>query len=317
MMWKRIGAWIALALMMIGAVAVWIGDVDESVSLSAAMEVWGDVIRDVDQLGLSLSRVSDEKEMEFGRILSSDMIDTSAERSTWQSYVAAVGQDLVPHVQRLGIRYEFHVIETPWINAFAMPGGQIFISTGMLEFLQSEAELASILGHEIAHVDQRHCIEMFQSQITLERIGMDHIGNLLETMRRVLAVGYQKYQELEADAAGLRLAMAAGYDPGAIVSSFERLRERFGEPTKTRSKEPIGEITGSLIEALGSYFQSHPPTTDRISRLKQLIAHKVPSSRKNAFYIGKENYKKRIPKSSEQFDGETVDSQGKVLKKPQ
>jgi len=51
MMWKRIGAWIALALMMIGAVAVWIGDVDESVSLSAALEVWGDVIRDVDQLG--------------------------------------------------------------------------------------------------------------------------------------------------------------------------------------------------------------------------------------------------------------------------
>jgi hypothetical protein len=59
-MWNRTGAWIALALMLIGAAAVWIGDVDESVSLSAAMEVWGDVIRDVDQFGLTLIRVSDK-----------------------------------------------------------------------------------------------------------------------------------------------------------------------------------------------------------------------------------------------------------------
>jgi predicted Zn-dependent protease len=312
-MWNRTGAWILLALMLIGAAAVWIGDVDESVSLSAAMEVWGDVIRDVDQFGLTLIRVSDKKEMEFGRNLSRGMIDASAGNSDWQSYVTAVGQGLVPYVRRPGIQYEFHVVEGSWINAFALPGGQVFISTGMLKFLRSESELASILGHEIAHVDQRHCIEMFQSQIALDRIGMDEIGHLAEMTHQVVSAGYRKYQEHEADAAGLRFAMAAGYEPGAIVSTFERLRERYEEPTTTRSKKPIGEITGSLIEALGSYFESHPPTADRISRLKQLVARKHPAIRKKSFYIGKENYLRKIPKSSEQFDGETVDSRGKVL----
>ncbi len=138
-MWNRTGAWIALALMLIGAAAVWIGDVDESVSLSAAMEVWGDVIRDVDQFGLTLIRVSDKKEMEFGRNLSRGMIDASAGNSDWQSYVTAVGQGLVPYVRRPGIQYEFHVVEGSWINAFALPGGQVFISTGMLKFLRSGA----------------------------------------------------------------------------------------------------------------------------------------------------------------------------------
>ena len=204
-------------------------------------------------------------------------------------------------------------MEGSWINAFALPGGQVFISTGMLKFLRSESELASILGHEIAHVDQRHCIEMFQSQIALDRIGMDEIGHLAEMTHQVVSAGYRKYQEHEADAAGLRFVMAAGYEPGALVSTFERVRERYEEPTTTRSKKPIGEITGSLIEALGSYFESHPPTVDRISRLKQLIARKHPAIGKKSIYIGKENHLRKIPKSSEQFDGETVDSGGKVL----
>ena len=117
-------------------------------------------------------------------------------------------------------------MEGSWINAFALPGGQVFISTGMLKFLRSESELASILGHEIAHVDQRHCIEMFQSQIALDRIGMDEIGQLAEMTHQLVSAGYRKYQEHEADAAGLRFAMAAGYEPVAIVSTFERLRER-------------------------------------------------------------------------------------------
>lgn len=312
-MWKRTGAWVSLVLMMIGGAAVWIGDIDESVSLSAAMEVWGDVIRDVDHLGLNLIRVSDEKEMDFGRKLIIGIIDRSADKSDWQRYVAAVGKDLVPHVRRHGIQYEFHVIDASWINAFAIPGGQIFISTGMLEFLQSEAELASLLGHEIAHVDQRHCIEMFQSQIALERIGMEDVGHLVEVTHRVFSTGYKKYQELEADSAGLHLSLSAGYDPRGIVSLFERLKDRFGEPVATPARNPIGEVTGSLIDALGSYLHSHPPTADRIMRLKELIAKKQPAIRSKSFYVGKENYRRKIPKSSEQLDGEAVDSRGNVL----
>src|SRR5438309_1550737 len=73
---------------------------------------------------------------------------------TWTPYVNAVGQSLVPNVRRTGIAYQFHAIDSPEVNAFAVPGGQVFVFTGMLRFLKSEAELAAILGHEISHVDQ-------------------------------------------------------------------------------------------------------------------------------------------------------------------
>ncbi len=177
-MLKRYGSWIVLGAMLLGGAAVLLGEMDDSVSLSSAMEVWGDVIRDVDQLGLKLTRVSDEKELEIGRNLTKDLFSESSGSQEWQPYVASVGGGLVHHVRRKGIQYEFHVVEASWINAFAMPGGQIFISTGMLKFLKSEAELAGILGHEISHVDQRHCIEQLQTQIAMERIGIDEIGRL-------------------------------------------------------------------------------------------------------------------------------------------
>ncbi|MEQ1827311.1 MAG: M48 family metallopeptidase [Pirellula sp.] len=300
-MLKRFGSWIVLGAMLVGGSVVLMGEMDGSVSLFAAMEVWGDVIRDVDQLGLKLTRVSDQKEMEIGHDLTINFVTESSGSSEWQPYVASVGKSLVPHVRRKGIDYEFHVIEASWINAFAMPGGQIFITTGMLEFLKSEAELAGILGHEVSHVDQRHCIELLQTQIAMERIGIDEIGRLVELPRLFLAAGYKKYQELESDAAGLRLAVAAGYDPESIVSPFQRLLDKVDEKERRPIRQPISEIVSSLEQALGSYFDSHPPTAERISRLAQLISQQRRWLGSRKFYIGVENYNRRIPKSQEQF----------------
>ncbi len=120
--------------------------------------------------------------------------------------------------------------------------------------------------------------------------------------RRFLAAGYQKYQELEADATGLRLAVAAGYDPESIVSPFERLLKEFKETERRPAREPVTEVASSLEQALGSYFDSHPPTADRISRLKQLTSQQRRWLGGKKLYVGVENYNRRIPKSQEQFE---------------
>ena len=305
-MWKRIGFWVVIGLMVLSGFAVYRGNIDKSVSLSAAMEVWGDVLRDVDQLGLQVTRVSDKEEMEIGRKLAAKALESlppSADAAQWEPYVTAVGQSLAPALRRPGIHYDFHVVDAYFPNAFALPGGQVFLTTGMLRFLESEAELAAILGHEMAHVDQRHCIENYQVQATLKRVGLENAAPAAELPRRLLAAGYSKYQELEADATGMRLMIEAGYDPQGCVQPFERLRDEEGEP-QPAPREPVGELSGSLADALGSYFHSHPPSAERIARLQELIAQNGRKLAGKSFYKGVENFSRRIPKTQQTFPGE-------------
>jgi predicted Zn-dependent protease len=227
------------------------------------------------------------------------------ENPEWEAYVTAVGQMLLPHIRRKGIQYEFHVIDWSEINAFALPGGQIFITTGMLEFLQSEAELSAILGHEISHVDLRHCIELFQYELALRKVGMWELGQLSEIARQIfLMASYNKYQELEADAQGVRLSIEAGYNPEAGAAVFNRVRQRFGEQASSKAKTPIGEMTQALEEAMGSYFSSHPVSEERMRRLSSLVFKNRQRLSGHTFYVGAENYRRRIPRAQQEFPGE-------------
>ena len=187
-------------------------------------------------------------------------------------YVSAVGQALAPHVRRRGIQYEFHVVRSPSVNAFAIPGGQVFVFTGMLDFLQSEAELAAILGHEMAHVDLRHCVERYQYEAALGKVGLREIGQLAEVTRRVLTAGYSKYQEVEADAQGVRSErrgrVRAGGRGRSLRAPRRALRQALGRPATT----PVGEVAQAAGEAIGSYLWSHPPSETRAHRLEIIVA---------------------------------------------
>lgn len=297
--------WIILAAMVLGGVVVLRGDMDDSVTADSAMEIWGDVVRDVDQCGATLIRVSEQEEMRLGRELASSMVEGEAPPSPWDAYVDGVGRSLVRNVRRRGIDYDFHVIPSEETNAFALPGGQVFITTGMLEFLESEAELACVLGHEIAHVDQRHAIERLHTQISMKRIGMDEIGAVAGFPRMLVRMGYRKYQELEADVTGLRLATAAGYDAEAAVAPFIRMVGAMGRPRRSRPANPLDESLLAIAGAVGSYFDTHPASADRIVRLEHLIAHRrawaSPDSRA---YVGVRNHREKVPRATREFADE-------------
>lgn len=301
---RRRSLMLVLLLLIVGGAAVLLGEIEQGVDFGSVLETWADVLRDVDQFGLQLTRVSDREEMQLGQDIARSIRGRRLEHPEWDRYVSAVSKALLPYVRRQGIRYEFHVIDSRHVNAFALPGGQIFVLTGMLEFLESEAELAAILGHEIAHVDLRHSIERFQYELALKKVGMREIGQLAEVTRRVVTVGYTKYQEVEADAQGVRLSIQAGYDPetGAVV--FSRLTQRFGGPTPPGPRTPLGELTRAMEEALGSYFRSHPASEDRARRLKSLVAGNRYRLSGRSFYVGVENYRQRIPRSQQELPAE-------------
>src|SRR5258708_13299086 len=229
---------IVLVLLAAGAVLATKGTADPDVSLSSLVELWSDALRDADQVGMKVRGVSDAEGMRIGSDLARGITETEDGADT--AYVKAVAQPMLAHVRRQGIHYEFHVIESPQINAFALPGGQIFVMRGLLDFVESEAELSAVLGHEISHVDLRHCIERYQYEAKLKKAGVPELGSIVEMAHRLVTLGFTPQQELDADALGQTLSVEAGYKPGARRDPFQRMQARFHEPARTQATTPAG-----------------------------------------------------------------------------
>ncbi|MBM7036982.1 M48 family metallopeptidase [Vibrio ulleungensis] len=188
---------------------------------------------------------------------------------TLQTYVSAVGQRLVSHLGEQPFEFEFHVVDDPMPNAFALPGGYIYITRGLLMLMNTEDELAGVLGHEISHVTQRHSVKQMQSSVVpglLEVPGnivgvvSSDLGDLINapisTSNQLFLAGYSRSHETEADTLGATLAAKAGYKPAAMGDVL------------TRMNTSIEYITEESIEK--SYFDSHPYTPERVENLNQM-----------------------------------------------
>jgi len=292
----QVMAWLGLVLA--SGLLIMAGETDEDVDLGSVMEVWSDVVRDVDEFGLQLTRVSAEEEMRIGREMVAGWWSPDEEHAAWQAYVDQVGSLLTPYVYRHDMSYEFHVIESGEVNAFALPGGQIGITTGLLEAMDSEAELAAVLGHEIAHVDARHCIENYQYEIAMEKAGIGQLGSNVDFLRRFASMGYSKYQEHEADAQGVRISIQAGYDPLAVLDLMDRVLNELSPPERPSAEQPIDEVLGAVLGALQDYSRSHPYTADRIKRLRRLAEDQWRHMGQSELYIGRANIQRRQAKSA-------------------
>jgi beta-barrel assembly-enhancing protease len=276
-----------------GAVLGSLGTQDNHVSLASAREIWSDVLRDAEFIGLRATRMSVAEEAALGNRLAASMQNWATEDPRDTQYVTAVAATLLPHGQRPDMPYQFHVIESPAINAFALPGGHIYILRGMMDFLQNEAELAAILGHEISHVDLRHCVERYQYQHALKKVGAGEIGAAIDMARSLVTIGYSQFQELEADAQGARLATQAGYDPSAAGTVFARLDSQFSGAGRPDPERPLEELSRSMEEALSDYFRTHPRASDRAKRMHNFATQSQFGGQQ--FFIGTQNYRQRTP----------------------
>jgi beta-barrel assembly-enhancing protease len=184
--------------------------------------------------------------------------------------VQRVGQKLVQEsvAAKSPYRFSFHVLADPkTINAFALPGGPVFITEGLLRLLRSEGELAAVLGHESGHVIARHSSQQLaKAQLTQGLIGAAVVGTgdysaaqIGQVVGSLINMRYGRDDELEADALGVRIMAEAGYDPRAMIGVMETLAK-----ASSGSRQP-------------EFFSTHPHPENRQTRIREAIAKHFPS----------------------------------------
>ena len=155
-----------------------------------------------------------------------------------------------------------------FVNAFALPGGHVYIGAGLMAQMDSEDELAAVLGHEIEHIDHRHAAERVEIEERLRRVPL---GELATLPLALFEAGYSKDQELQADAEGTGLAVEAGYSPLGAIRMFDTYDRLYREYVR-RAESPQEELSSVAIETLEGYFRTHPLPSERIEQIKNLIA---------------------------------------------
>src|SRR5262245_25179065 len=154
------------------------------------------------------------------------------EDRAWQEYVSGIGLRLSQVCERPSLPWHFAVVDVPAINAFAVPGGYIYITRGILPFLENEAQLAGVLGHEVGHVTARHSSQQYSRStgaglgILLGSIFVRAVrpfGQLAESSPGVRFLKYGRDDELQADQLGVRYASRAGWDPSGIPAMLATL----------------------------------------------------------------------------------------------
>jgi predicted Zn-dependent protease len=195
------------------------------------------------------------------------------ESKALQDYVNRVGQRLAKQSHRPGLHYRFTVLDSAEINAFALPGGYVYITRGIMAYLNSEAELAAVVGHEIGHVTARHGVRQ-QSAAQAANIGLTiasifvpqintNLGqNLANLMGGALLSGYGREQELEADRLGAQYLARADYDPQAIISVLRVLKNQELKDIELAKQE------GREPRRYSGLFATHP---DNDTRLKEVV----------------------------------------------
>lgn len=244
--------------------------------LGKALDIGRKVVENKD----AVKEYTQDEEIALGDALAASILGASPldPDANLQRYVNRVGKWLALHSDRPDLPWSFGVIDTDTINAFAMPGGDILVSSGLVKRLTSESELAGVLGHEIAHVVLKHQLQAIQSSargnlfasvgkdLAADRFARQGGGYATQAVKNVatgaaadlIKDGFflrplDRSMEYAADQLGVVIATRAGYDPYGLVSALQMLAQYKG-----------GADAASMLS-------THPPAGDRIGQLEQVL----------------------------------------------
>ncbi|MFQ5690994.1 MAG: M48 family metalloprotease [Gemmatimonadota bacterium] len=237
-----------------------------------------------------LSFISESQEVQMGRVGSRQVEQSMGlyPDAKVQSFVESMGLRLARTSERSNLPWNFKVVDDPVVNAFALPGGFIFVTRGIMSHLNSEAELAQVMGHEIGHVTARHSVEQIsRAQLLQSGFGVASVfapaatyrfGGLLSNGLGLLFLKYSRGDERQADRLGVRYALRAGFDPRQAVKVYEMLE---------RQEEQAGG------RGVPGWLSTHPTPEHRVERLHAQV-DTIPPARLKSARVGHDSFLKLL-----------------------
>ena len=214
--------------------------------------------------------LSEEQEIQMGREYNAQILRQYQiyEDEKIQNYVQSIGESLAKKSHRPNLIYRFTVLDSPEINAFALPGGYIYINRGLMAYMSSEEELAAVLGHEIGHVTARHSVRQYsQAQLmgvlsaAIEINSGRTAGDLANLASGALLSGYGREMELEADDLGAQYIYQDGYSPQGMYDVLAVLKDQ-----EIYSKK-VAKQRGIEPRNYHGVFASHPSNDKRLQEI--------------------------------------------------
>jgi predicted Zn-dependent protease len=214
-----------------------------------------------------LSLVSESQEIQMGQEAAKEVAQTIGIYKDQQlnDYVAGIGKRIAANTERPNLPWEFHVVDDASVNAFALPGGFIYVTRGLMGSINDEAELATVVGHEIGHVTNRHSVQQI-SKAQLAQLGLGigsilssdiaRFGQLASAGLSVLFLKYSRDAENQADQAGFRYALNQGYDVREMSKVFETL-------------DRLSQSSGG--GKLPEWLATHPSPGNRIEHIEKML----------------------------------------------
>ena len=207
---------------------------------------------------ISISNLSDRQEFELGKQINQQLLKSKNiklyRNQAANEYINRIGQRLVTASPRPDILYTFQVIEDDSINASATMGGFVYINTGLMKAADNEAELASVIAHEIAHIAARHAVKQLRQTLLAQGLataaGVDNSVAVQMGVELALRRPKSRQAEFEADQIGIETLGRAGYAQYGAITFMQELLKKASPP---------------------SFLSTHPATSARISKMKQMI----------------------------------------------
>ena len=232
---------------------------------------------------LQLTTVSESEEIRLGQQTNAEVVEGLGlyEDAALTEMVERIGAELAAKSERSGLPWTFQILDEPAVNAFALPGGYIYVTRGLLAHLSSEDELAAVLGHEIGHVTARHgVVQLRKSRVAAASVGvfrivdpnLRHVGGFAASTATLALLKHSRDDEYEADSLGLRYAGRAGYDRAATVGVFDVL----------------AAVSGSEeSERVPTWLSTHPDPELRRDRVRSMVPGNGDTPGPDAEYLGK------------------------------
>lgn len=240
--------------------------------VSKAFQFVRDAAKAADDAGQAALALDTQEEIELGK----DMRKTFsqhfkfAERPADLERIQRLAAPVLERRTRKQIEYTFAIVDDASMNAFSILGGSIYVHTGLLDRLPSDAELQGVLAHEIGHVDLKHCVRNFTYAVRTGEIGGEIADGLTKVAYRSLSVAYSEDHEFEADEFGFRTLVKAGVSREDSLAFTKFLLKAEDEAGVKREGSKPKTVFDSIGREVSNHYRTHPPATERLHRLERL-----------------------------------------------